>query len=218
MRETVRTGPGRRRTCQRVRPRVPISCPAGPIRESPGEPPEVVRWGQIVVRLGLSKTRWAFAARRTPPSSSVPSRDMRRIGCGRPQTRQALGCRAHATRAARAGPLAAGCAERVHRPQRRQRADPCLQGRDRPAMDLSDASAAGEAIDYLLGQSPRTTRGRPYTAPPMNELARAVALLALALPERADVPSSTPSAPVESSPESSPQPQKMPVRKSTSEG
>jgi hypothetical protein len=52
----------------------------------------------------------------------------------------------------------------------------------------------------------------------MNELARAVALLALALPERADVPSSTPSAPVESSPESSPQPQKMPVRKSTSEG
>jgi len=83
---------------------------------------------------------------------------------------------------------------------------------------LSDAGAPGEAIDYLLGQSPRTTRGRPYTAPPMNELARAVALLALALPERADVPSSTPSAPVESSPESSPQPQKMPVRKSTSEG
>ena len=55
---------------------------------------------------------------------------------------------------------------------------------------LSDAAAPGEAIDYLLGHQPPTTRGRHYTAPPMNELARVVALLALALPARAGVSSS----------------------------
>src|ERR1019366_2296787 len=68
---------------------------------------------------------------------------------------------------------------------------------------LSDAGAPGEAIDYLLGQSPRTTRGRHYTAPPMNELARAVALLVLTLPERSGVPSSAAPSPEESSFESS---------------
>jgi integrase len=65
---------------------------------------------------------------------------------------------------------------------------------------LSDAGVSGELLDYLLGQSPRTTRGRHYQAPPMTALAEAVARMTLSLAERAGVGCAP-----ESSPESSQQ-------------
>ncbi len=68
---------------------------------------------------------------------------------------------------------------------------------------LADAGVSGETLDYLLGQAPHTTRGRHYQAPPMTELARAVALLTVALPSRPGVPSCHPSRPPQSSRESS---------------
>ena len=56
---------------------------------------------------------------------------------------------------------------------------------------LADAGVRGEIADYLLGHAPPSTRGRHYQAPPMSELARAIATVELALPARDGVSSST---------------------------
>jgi integrase len=76
---------------------------------------------------------------------------------------------------------------------------------------LSDAGVLGEIVDYLLGQSPRSVRGRHYTSPPMTEMARAVGTLRLALPTRPGVaPSAPPSSPSPQSSRESSKPREVP--------
>ena len=73
---------------------------------------------------------------------------------------------------------------------------------------LSARDVEGEQIDRLLGQSPPSVRGRHYSAPSLDAMARAVAKIALTLPERPGVrppspegPSTTPTRPADAEPD-----------------
>jgi Phage integrase family len=59
---------------------------------------------------------------------------------------------------------------------------------------LGAAGVDGELVDRLLGQSPLSVRGRHYSAPNLEASARAVATIALALPERGGVKATHPEA------------------------
>ena len=68
---------------------------------------------------------------------------------------------------------------------------------------LGSSGVDGDLVDRLLGQSPHTVRGRHYQAPDLEQLARAVRGIVLALPDRPGVVPSTSAEAEESSPESS---------------